>query len=69
MRLGRAVRIVGLVRVREHAVDERGVHRPEREVEPITVAAPPASARAKRERRAARRQLGAGDHRGQRIEQ
>ena len=48
MRLRRAVRVVRLVRVREHAVDERGVHRAGEDCSsPTTVAAGrPACARA-----------------------
>ena len=71
MRLRRAVRVVGLVGVREHAVGERGVGRRSRAASSPRSSRPtrpPACARANASAARPGGELGAGDHRGESVE-
>ena len=69
MRLRRPVRVVCFVRMRQHAVDERGIHRPGHDARAHDGGDRAARLRARqRQRGPAGRQLGAGHHRRERVE-
>ena len=69
MRLRRPVRVVCFIRMREDAVDERGIHRPGHDARADDGGDRTARLRARqRQRGPARRQLGAGHHRRERVE-